>query len=110
MEVGKRIVQLREKYGISRSALAKKSGVALSFVNSIERGEKEPTIHTLRRLCSVLGISLAEFFAEDKEPEPISPDVRRLVDLANRLTPRQREILLAAAEEWANLPENGKGE
>ncbi|WP_081461973.1 helix-turn-helix domain-containing protein [Desulforamulus ruminis] len=29
---------MREKNGISRSALSRKSGVALSFINDIERG------------------------------------------------------------------------
>lgn len=84
MEVGKRIVEVREKNGISRSALARKSGVSLSFINSIERGEKDPTVYTLRRLCSALGISLADFFAENTNDSTLPDNFKDLVtDLKN---------------------------
>lgn len=63
MDVGKRLAELREKYGFSRNALAKQSGVALSFINDIEKGSKSPTVHTIKKLCDTMSISLAEFFA-----------------------------------------------
>jgi transcriptional regulator with XRE-family HTH domain len=72
MDIGKRLAELREKYGFSRNALAKQSGVALSFVNDIEKGSKSPTVHTIKKLCDTMGISLAEFFSigtNDPTPE-----------------------------------------
>ncbi|NPV72885.1 MAG: helix-turn-helix transcriptional regulator [Pelotomaculum sp.] len=108
MDTANRIKQLREQFGINRAELARKSGVSLSYLNEIERGIKSPTEITLRKICSALGITLSEFFSD--QPPELPPEVRRLVDLANRLTPKQREILLAAAEEWAGLNQKEKGE
>lgn len=101
MEVGKRLIGLREKHGIARNALAKKSGVALSFINSIERGDKEPTVHTLRRLCDSLGITLAEFFAEDNlalKTEP--PEVRQIYNKVKNLPLDKLKVLNAVLDSW----------
>ena len=79
MDVGKRLVDLKEKTGMTRTALSKKSGVALSFINDIERGEKEPTIHTLKRLCEALGVSLAEFFLIEQDLSFLPDDLYKFV-------------------------------
>lgn len=115
MEVGKRLIDLRKKYSITRSALSKKSGVALSFLNSIERGEKEPTIHTLNRICSALGLSLSEFFTDEdkmaiqipdknkslvKEPGQLPPNLLQTVNKLKKLTSRQIEVLNVVLDEW----------
>ncbi|MCL6560029.1 MAG: hypothetical protein K6U74_14815 [Firmicutes bacterium] len=49
-------------------------------------------------------MSLAEFFAENGQPEELPADVRRMIAIARRLTPRQRELLLEVMEEraWYN--------
>ncbi|MQL53625.1 helix-turn-helix domain-containing protein [Desulfofundulus thermobenzoicus] len=100
MDTPSRIKQLRQQLGISRSALARKSGISLTYLNEIERGIKSPTEHTLRKLCSALGLSLAEFFAGDGQGEELPADVRRMIAIARQLTPRQRQLLLEVMEEW----------
>lgn len=100
MDVGKRLIELRTQTGMARNALAKKSGVALSFINNIERGEKEPTIHTLRRLCESLGFELYEFFAPvDQSPE-LSPGVRRICNKLQNLPPDKLKILESVLDTW----------
>ncbi|SFU70206.1 Helix-turn-helix [Alicyclobacillus macrosporangiidus] len=72
--------------------MSKESGVAASAINKIESGDMRPTVDVLSRLCSALGITLSEFFAEDRSDE-LPPDLRRLISIAKELTPQQREQL-----------------
>ncbi|MCG8400856.1 MAG: helix-turn-helix domain-containing protein [Firmicutes bacterium] len=106
MDIGQRIKIARERQGISMNALSKKSGAAQSAISEIESGKRQPTFEVLEKIVTGLGLTLSDFFS-DHAPE-LPPEIRQLVDLAQRLTPRQREILLAAAKEWAGL--NQKGE
>ncbi|MCL6557694.1 MAG: helix-turn-helix domain-containing protein [Firmicutes bacterium] len=108
MDVGKRIKQLRKAKNISERELAELTSISQPVINRLENNNRSADVDSIERICSALGITLAEFFA-DQAPE-MPPDIRRLVDLANRLTPKQREILLAAAEEWAGLNRKEKRE
>jgi len=58
-----RVQLVREKKGISRSELARKSGVALSFLNYIEADTKSPTVRTLEKLAKVLGVPVTELIS-----------------------------------------------
>jgi len=102
MTTGQRLREIRAKYGISRSSLARKAGVSLSFLNAIEKDEKEPTIATLRKICASLGITLGEFFAEETEPVAVPQHLRPLLEEARTLTPKQaarlRDFLAALKE------------
>lgn len=105
MTTGQRLREIRAKYGISRSGLAKKAGVSLSFLNAIEKDEKEPTIATLRKICASLGITLGDFFIEGNEPVVVPQHLRPLLEEAKSLTPGQaarlRDFLAALKEkEW----------
>lgn len=92
MDTAIRIKQLREHNGISRTELARKAGISLSYLNEIERGLKSPTEHTLQKICRALGITLAEFFSEETPSLP--PDLRQLLREAEILTPAQRKKLV----------------
>lgn len=54
----------REKKGWSQYCLAKEAGVAQSFVNEIENGEKSPSIEIFFKLCEVLDIKI---FPDEEE-------------------------------------------
>src|SRR5579875_1387522 len=91
MDVGTRLRELRESLNLSQYRLSKESGVAASAINKIESGNTRPTVDVLDRICSALGITLAEFFDDDAGDMP--PDVRRLLNTIRTLTPEQRELL-----------------
>jgi len=103
MIIGERLKYFREQAGISGKSLAEKAGLVPSQIYKIESNVTKPSLDSLERICEVLGITLAEFFADTQEQEPLPTDIRQLIDLAQNLTPHQREILLAAAKEWAGL-------
>lgn len=54
--------EFREKMLISRSELAKASGLSVSTINKIEQGKASPTLTTIRKILNGLGLS-----PEDRE-------------------------------------------
>ncbi len=66
MEVGKRIVELRERKNISTNKLANLAGISQSYLRDIEMGKKNPTVEMLSYICFALDISLQDFFTEQK--------------------------------------------
>lgn len=84
-DVGKRINKLLASHKIkSLTALAKKAGIAQSSLTYIVSGENSPTIDTIYKICSALGITLPEFFGvEDQELRGLPPDIWDLVKDSN---------------------------
>ncbi len=64
MEIGKRIIELREKKNISTNKLANLSGISQSYLREIEMEQKNPTVEMVSYICDALGISLVDFFNE----------------------------------------------
>lgn len=81
MDIGKRIVELREQQGISTNKLANKAGVSQSYLREIELGLKNPTIEVLSYICYALNISLKNFFTLDKSY--IHPSLLSALDTLN---------------------------
>ena len=63
-DCGKRLKELRTQRGISQEDLALSAEITTSYLGMIERGEKNPTVKVIEKLCVALGISLGAFFAE----------------------------------------------
>lgn len=66
MDVGKRIVELRERKNISTNKLANLAGVSQSYLRDLEMGKKNPTVEILSYICFALDISMQDFFTEPK--------------------------------------------
>jgi transcriptional regulator with XRE-family HTH domain len=58
--------KIRQDKGLSQLKLSKLSGVAQSSISEIESGKSNPNISTLRKLASVLEISLDELLGKPK--------------------------------------------
>lgn len=65
MDVGIRLIQLRETQGMTTNKLANKAGISQSYLREIELGKKNPTVEILSYLCDALKITLAQFFTEE---------------------------------------------
>lgn len=62
--VGQRLKALRVERGLTVRDLAQVSDLAFNTISLIERGKMSPTIGTLHKLASALGMPLAYFVAE----------------------------------------------
>lgn len=62
VEFGEKLKYLRESRGYGVNQLALKSGVSASQISRFESGErKDPTLETVKKLASALGISISYF-------------------------------------------------
>lgn len=57
--LGKRIRARRREIGLSQEAMANEAGLDRSYVGRIERGEHNPTILAVIKLCRALQCDLA---------------------------------------------------
>ena len=65
IKFGEKLGYFKTMKGLSTTSLANKTGIAQSYMRSIENGEKSPTVKMVARICGVLGLSLEEFFNKD---------------------------------------------
>lgn len=67
MEFGEKLKKLRTSRGLGVNQLALKSGVSASQISRFEKGErKDPTLETLKKLSTALGVSISYF--EENSP------------------------------------------
>ena len=59
---GRRVAELRKKAGLSQEHFAFKCDVDRTYIGTIERGEKSPTLNTIEKIAYALGISKSELF------------------------------------------------
>lgn len=67
--VAKRVKELRLKYNLSQEQLALRAEITPAYLGQIERGEKNPTVVTVEKLCNALGLSLSDFFSTQEFSE-----------------------------------------
>ena len=63
IKIGKYIASKRKSLGMTQKQLAEKLGMSDKSVSKWERGVCLPDVSVYKELCSILGISLNEFFA-----------------------------------------------
>lgn len=92
MDVIDRINELRNERGWSINYLAMEAMLTQSTLNNIFSRHSEPKISTLRAICDAFGITLAEFFADEREE---TDDDAELIRRIRALPQDQKAGLLA---------------
>ena len=69
MDIGKRIKTLRTRNGLTLEELASRSELSKGFLSQLENNVTSPSISTLEDITEVLGVSLENFFKEEKEEQ-----------------------------------------
>ena len=68
-ETGKRIFKLRKERGLTREHLAEMADISVQFLADIEKGRKNMTVTTLRKLSSALMVSTDYIVNGSKDPD-----------------------------------------
>jgi len=68
--VGKRILALRQQYGLSQRELARRAEMTNSSLSMIEQGKVSPSIVSLEKILGAIPISLQTFFSDNLELTP----------------------------------------
>lgn len=85
MDVIKRLNELRLERNMSVYRLAELSGLNQStLANTFSRGTV-PSIKTLEMICDTLGITLAQFFAENETSMALTPSEITLINNYRKL-------------------------
>ena len=76
-----RIKEIRKQKDISQLELSVRANLSLSFLASLEKGKKQPSVLTLLRIASALNVSPKIFFPEniDKTSAEIKEEIINLV-------------------------------
>jgi len=94
MDILNKIKDLRDKRGWSNYRLAKEAEMSEGALNNLFRLNHQPTIPTLIAICSGLGISLSQFFAEGGEPIVLDNEQIEMLNSWNALNKKQKAALL----------------
>lgn len=92
MDIGARIIELRQRMGITTNKLANLCGLSQSFVRAVECGEKGITVENLSLICDALHISMQDFFEVSQTEEM---DANELYMQLAKLTAGQKSALAA---------------
>lgn len=79
--VGAAIRRLRDSQRLSVRTLAHKCGFSASFISQVELNQASPSLASLERIASGLGVTLGQFFmtTESVEPAPIRASNRPML-------------------------------
>ena len=118
MIIGDRLRAMREAKQLSQGDIEKRTGLLRCYISRVENGHTVPAVETLEKLARALECPLYQLFYDGEEPPKLpnllkrksSDDIvwgahgkeqkmfNRLRILLPRIPPRDRELLLAAAQ------------
>jgi transcriptional regulator with XRE-family HTH domain len=70
-QIGPKLKQLRKSAGLSLRSLAELVGFSASFVSQVENGLASPSIASLGKMTSALGVTLSDVFATRSTTETV---------------------------------------
>ncbi|MCV7220102.1 helix-turn-helix domain-containing protein [Mycolicibacterium elephantis] len=66
-ELGLAIREARSSLGISQERLSELAGLDRTYVSGVERGTRNPTLDSMTRLASALGVRLSDLLKRAEE-------------------------------------------
>ena len=63
--IAQKLLQLRREHGLTLAEVAKRTGVSVSFLSSLERGYAKASIATLQKLARLYETNVLAFFADE---------------------------------------------
>lgn len=64
--VGKNVLRLRLRRGLTQERLAERSGFSQQYISGLEKGQRNPTVITLYELAVTLGVSHLDLLRPSK--------------------------------------------
>lgn len=106
IKIGERIRELRKKRGLSQGDIERVTGMLKAYVSRVEHGHTVPSLESLERFSSALGIELHEIFRQSTEnAEPVTENQNAFLTLLARyihnMRAEEREVLMRLACRFA---------
>lgn len=85
-DIGARLKAMRTAAGLSQRQLAERANVPHAQISNVEKNKVSPSVSTLRRILSGVGVSMADFFEPEREVPP-GPffEADELLDLTSKI-------------------------
>ncbi len=98
--VGERIKNLREAKDWSQLQLATESGVDVSWIGQLERGQVKINLEKIEQICKALDLNLQEFFDTNRPEKAYSSVIeRQFIGLVHKVPAPARRHLIALAKQ-----------
>ncbi|WP_027363675.1 helix-turn-helix domain-containing protein [Desulfotruncus alcoholivorax] len=99
--LGKRIKETRLKLGLTQDGLGKRANLHYSYIGQVERGNKVPSVKTLKRIAAALNISVESLLYEESGFEIKDEDilVRELINVVKGCTPQELRMYISIIEQ-----------
>ena len=111
MEIRNRLRTLREAKGMSQGDVERKTGLLRSYISRVEGGYTAPSVATLEKFASALGIKTYQIFYEGKHPTTVettpvlSGADANLIRLFHQLSSKRRALVLSLMRALGRGPE-----
>jgi transcriptional regulator with XRE-family HTH domain len=84
MHLGNKLRRMRQARGLTAVELAKRARVTTGFISQLEHSQTVPSLLTLQRIATVLGVSLTYFFLEENlQPQVVRKRERPILQLGH---------------------------
>jgi len=93
MNILDKISKLREKKGWTEYRLAEESKLPQSTISSWYSKNMTPSVASIEKICMAFGITLSQFFADEKTPVVLTDEQYRMLEEWNALTAEQKEVI-----------------
>lgn len=90
-QFGNRLRAIRKANGFTQEMLAEKGSINPKYYGSIERGEVNVTLKTIRNLTFILGVKLRELFRFDLPNKSVSEKEEEVIVLINKIIMEKNE-------------------
>ena len=100
--VGKRITELRASRGYTRERLSELADVSVQFLAEIEKGRKNMTVTTLRKVAKAL-ITTTDFIVNGNDGVGDTHDVSVMLNTLSEKNKKQAEKMLTIFVETINM-------
>ena len=80
VEIGRIIVVLRERKGLTQEKLALEAEMSVIYLRRIERGRANPTLRALDRVAAILGLELSTLLLLSEGGQKSWEELRALCD------------------------------
>ncbi|MDC7291037.1 helix-turn-helix transcriptional regulator [Blautia schinkii] len=91
--IANRIQELCAKKDMSMYALSQKTNISQSSLSNLTKRGSIPTFHTLNRICEGLGITLAQFFADNEERPDLSLEQQHVLETWESLSDNEKRAV-----------------
>lgn len=62
IQFGRKLQKVRKSVGITQEKLSELTGISTTFIGLVETGKRKPSLETLRKISSKLGLNIKDLF------------------------------------------------